>query len=488
MGTFDVYRMGNISTGNLLAIQPKEDIFSCEFVAIGRVHVSAASFREQYRGPGFLSKPYMEILGEVYSVFIEDDDPTYFPCGSKDLHLKDIQHPNGDGTIPDDPQEVKIRYILNFDEMGQISEMGLYADANDFTVPTNLVGNTIEIPMTIRYIGVYETPIAVVEVLYPEELETDTQTNGYYGIFNACQPSSEVALSKDEGWQWSEKKHLKEDEVVYGEEEYQPEAEPEEEEVLTAEDFEDNASYDAVNELFKEHAAQTAHLREKAKADMSAISTINALVNDKLEREAREATNNRENSISDAIFGVAGEDTRVVERRKATYDDFREAAQKYEAEAAKCNDEVTDKARKNDAVYDNLTFNSGSDDIAGYGMNNQSSSSDSGEQYLGDYLDNPLFAAVDGANMSEEDKEKAKERSGQKSIERARQQDNIADNMAINEAYREGVEVDTAGYGANLKKKEQENNAKANFAAGLLGDIMSNPAPQPVVQEEGQYL
>ena len=59
---------------------------------------------------------------------------------------------------------------------------GLFSNAGDFDVPTNLVGNVIEIPVAIKYTGIYESPFAAVEVMEPGLVYTCTRDTCYFGL------------------------------------------------------------------------------------------------------------------------------------------------------------------------------------------------------------------------------------------------------------------------------------------------------------------
>ena len=439
MSVFAVYNSADsISAHNLLSMQSEDDIFSEIYTGCtARVKVDSAYFTEEYRGPGKLHKPYMEIIGTVSSIFIESEDQRIFPCGAKELQMME-------------PQRVRIHYVLSTEELADVVNMGLFTDADDFDVPTNLVGNIIEIPVDIKYTGVYETPIGAVEVLDPDERYTCTRENNYFGIFNACPVSKQIEEEKLESYQYYEKTdYTAVEEAVYTcEDTTEPEATDEYNVEAMREREEEEEEQRNISAVAKLIAAQTAEASERrARVNSSDIHAIADKVRANLDARAKANEASREASLSDAMFGVDGQDTRTVLPEKATYEDFKAAAQAVDAEKVKSEKEADDSrenARTVDRAMDNIALNEGIDDIAGYTDGNQ-------------YLDSAQSAETESQRQDKED-----EKSGKKAMDTVRKADIAADNKALNE----GID-DIAGQGA-------ASSSQSTSAAELIASLEEN--------------
>ena len=452
MKDFAVYSYDTVEAHNLLALQAENDVFKDIYqLAVARVRVDSAHWREEYKGPLYPHEPYMEIIGEVRAIFLEDDDSRIFPCGSKQLTLMT-------------PYPVRFHYVLSIDEKVDIMSMGYGYDG--FDVPANLVSNEIELPVNIQYYGVYESPIAVIEILHPGEIFTCTRENNYYGIFNGCPVSPVVEAQKQTNYEFYPHTDFEvEPEPIYADEvEQQVE---EEEEVLSKEreleEEEDQKNIDIVQSLIQQQASESAARRANVAAHKKDREAILAHVNEMLNKRAEEYSKARETSLSDAMFGTEGtEDKREMQDIKATYEDFKAAAEAVDAEHVKAEakaDESRENARRVDRAIDNQLLNAGVEDIAGF---------------------NAESAQTLSANMTpEERKELAEKKSGKAQIEAARRQDIAADNKALNE----GI-TDIAGQGAAKPTRAKQVKSAADLIAGL-----DEPAAPSIPQDEGgQFL
>ena len=462
MGVFSVYNShDSITAHHLFAMQDKNDVFSDIYQGCTvRVKVTSAFFREEYRGPQLLHKPYMEINGAAQSVFLEKDDSRVFPCGFKELELMQ-------------EQKVRIQWNLSIEELTLLTSKGLFTDYGDFDVPMNLVGNVIEIPMTIKYTGIYESPVAAVEILDPMEVYTCVRENTYWDIFEAgCYDSKQVEDEKKVGFNFCP---LRKDYSVEAEDEQQlMEAEAQTEELpeetvqqSTLEDEEDKAVLSAVDKLVQMQTADDAARR--AAVDKKQIATLTARANELKKQQADAERLEREASMSDTIFGVDGEDNRHVDQKRASYEDFKKAVESLDEELAKAEEDANESkeaARKVDVAMDNQALNAGNDDIAGYAAEQTLSD----EQYLGE---------TDEQKQEREDK-----KSGKAQIEAARRQDIAADNKALNE----GI-TDIAGQGASSVKPRRPD--KVSTAADLIANLSAAADPSSPGSsgaDEEQYL
>ena len=407
MSVFDVYNScDSIEAKNLFAMQSEDDIFSDIYLCTCVVHVENAYLDEVYQGYGKLRRRELVLEGEVTGAFIEPNDDRIFPCGSKHLRMMV-------------PQPVKIHWYMSADELATIEAKG--CTYSDFELPPNLLGNDIEIPMTIQYQGIYESPVVAIEVLDPFEVPTCTLENKYDGFFNTCVESKEVEAQKMDGY------------AFYTRPDYENMYEPEyasdemettiEEEVLleqTEEEIEDEGNYEAVNKLIAEQTAESEARRARREAHAADTRTIVGMVNAKLAKSAEQYQMDNETNLWDAMsYGDESTETKVV-KQKASYDDFKFAAMEYErqkAEEERLRSE--EEAKKVDIANDNMLMNAGIDDISGYS----------------------------GAETDSQLQEKQDEKSGKKSAIAARRQDIAADNIAMNEG-----RTDIAGHGANEHK------------------------------------
>ena len=510
MNTFPVYNLrDDIYAHNVFAIQQDEDVFSDVYVdTIANVYVEDASWQEEYRAPGLLHKPYMEIRGIVSSVFLAETDQRVFPCGTKKLLLKDIHHTDPlTGEAPDKPQSVTVTYVLSSEELSQVCAMGLFAQANDLSVPNNLIGNIIEIPVPLRYMGVYDTPVAGVEILDAHDLHTCTRESGYYGIFGACERSAEIEAEKHVNFEfYPHVEYENEVAAIYDEPVADYEDQDVRQETAEVEDefeaAEDETTRSTVQSLVEQHVAQTAAQRAETESHSDSRRAIMERVQGYLDSRQRSKSNEREATLSDAIFGVEGEDTREVDREKATYEDFKEAVL---AEESKKSDS-TNTSRQTDRAIDNMLMNEGVDDTAGFGGQDSDhteptlSETTEDSRRMDRAMDNMLMnegvddtagtttaqdvsslGTLSGLAKSGMDilKEKQEQKSGKAQLKSARMADIAADNRALNE----GI-TDIAGQGASSAKKT--GNAVPS-AKDLLDDLFDAPASAPAEPADTQH-
>ena len=174
-----VYNRNGRTARMILNRVSAEDIGQSWWYCTLNVDVKSAYLKESVT-PGKLHRLYLEINGSVSNVFIEDNDDRIFPCGSKSMML-------------DEPEDVRVMYTLSTSELHTLVEAGCYY--SDFKLPENLLGNTMEIPGDIIYTCVYDTPIGMVSVNKPFEIETSTAENHYDNFFDTF-PVSQMRLKE----------------------------------------------------------------------------------------------------------------------------------------------------------------------------------------------------------------------------------------------------------------------------------------------------
>lgn len=163
-----VYNRNSKTARTVINTVSAKDIGQEQYYCTMNVDVKSAYLKESLT-PSGLHRPYLEINGSVSSVFIENDDDRIFPCGSKSMTLSE-------------PQEVRVMYTLSTSELQQLVDAGCYY--SDFKMPENLVGNTMEIPGDITYTCVYDTPVGMVSINSPFNIQTSTAENHYDNFFS----------------------------------------------------------------------------------------------------------------------------------------------------------------------------------------------------------------------------------------------------------------------------------------------------------------
>lgn len=247
-----VYNKNSVDVRNLLAATSPDDILEVqEFPCTARVEVFSAFFCQPYHGPRGISQPCMKIIGRISSLMIEDDDDRVFPCGSKEIGM----------MVPED---VMVEYRLSPEEIASLATKGLFHDPN-YPPPSNLVGNVIEIPLTINYTGIYDTPVCAVEILGPNEITTSTKDNSYYGLFETCPVSEVIAQMENGTYEYAKMNEARPSLVPqFQPPEPTPEAEPmPEPENLLPEEQEDRAIIEKVADQISAEDARTAAVREE---------------------------------------------------------------------------------------------------------------------------------------------------------------------------------------------------------------------------------
>ena len=163
-----VYNRNSAAARDILTKVPSEDIGQETVPCTLKFRVKDAFWKEQRLANG-LHRPYLELNGEVQEMFIEQDDDRIFMCGSKSVTM-------------DEPQDVRISWILSTNELANLVQKGLLYD--DFETPPGLVDGILEIPGNVTYTCVYDTPITMVSVASPWEIQTSTRANHYDNLFN----------------------------------------------------------------------------------------------------------------------------------------------------------------------------------------------------------------------------------------------------------------------------------------------------------------
>ena len=432
MSTLFAYNMhDSVDAENLFAIQNKDDVFSDVYACTSSVHVESAYLDDVYRGYGKLHQREITIHGTVNKVFIEDYDDRVFPCGAKTLEMKPSQ-------------DVTIRWVLSIDEAAKLESMGCTYD--DFQLPANLVGNDIEIPLTIKYSGIYESPVAGVEILDAYNLMTSTKDNQYYGIWDTCTPSAEVENQKADTYEFCPAiDHSNEVSIPV----YEDQAEAQEQTEQSLPEKDDDAKIDenninAVRDMLADQEAKRAEKAVATKADTNkAAKNIVDIVNATLKK----AEQDKFDANATNPYEIADENKAVFKPEKASYADFKAAVADFDKEKAKLDaKKSTDAAHTVDTATDNILLNEGYTDIAG-------------------------MASTTDAQL----KDKLDEKSGKKSIDNARINDIAADNKALNE----DSNADISGQGVDTNKKAVKHSTIDTSAQELVKNLFASQSDEP---------
>lgn len=441
----DVFNGSNVSARNLLAMTPSDDKFVEENIpCTARVQVESAHFKQMYRGT-LLSVPYMEILGSIGSVYIEDEN-RFFPCGTNEMNFMQSQE-----------QPVRARYFLSVQELQDLVGMGLYEPG--FQPPANLINNVIEIPVKVTYRGIYDTPCCIVEVQDAFEIDTAThdavidgkqiEGNGYEGIFYSCE---KLDITPDRVYGFEDNmtyvRHKIKEENYDKPLDVAPQVETVNEPELSDDELAEIKHIEKVNAQIKDATHKhTSMLEGVDKSDVK--SFLHAV---KAEAAAQEEANKTEDYYGNDFWNDTPQEEKVKDnsRLSNSYDLLKTMAEKQvqtdaqlrEKEEEKSGKKAAEVARRTDIASDNMALNEGITDIAGYGS---SSASETPAQI----------------------KEKKDAKSGKKAIENARRNDIAADNKALNE----GI-TDIAGQGAASK----ESRAASDLVANLLKPSNNNPS------------
>ena len=332
------YNKDDVRARNLLAQAGEDNVLVEKNIhCTAQIEITSAYFDDEYKGARCLRRPYMKMVGTVNSVFIEDDDDRVFPCGTKSMTLMT-------------PQQVSINYVLDESEISELALKGLFRE--NFEVPENLIGNVMEIPLSINYEGIYDTPCCIVEIEHPYELSTSSKENSYYGIFNGCRIHDEILREQQEDGYSANHNEEYLDDYDYDntEEEYEDYEEQEAlaEELapeLTDEEMEDQAIMDKLSTSLQDQIALSSN--KKKNDNFDAREFMKEL------REEVEAEDKQEES--EDIFGLFDEDnsTNKKDKKKKKRDSYEQIKRKM--------------TRNVDVAADNKALNEGITDIAGMG-------------------------------------------------------------------------------------------------------------------------
>lgn len=335
---------------NVFAMADENDIMVEKIPCVARMQVIDAYFKSQYNGPTCLPRPMMEVHAYVDSLFIEDEDDRYFPCGEKE-----ISFPDNEG------QDVYVIWNLDETEIQDLVGKGLLREG--FDVPPNLIGNTIEIPLEIKYRAIYESPFSSIEVMNPYTLQTSSYENNYYGIFEACPVHPDIVAEQQAGVMYSsQNERLMSDEYeeddeysnTYETEEYQDDYESEDENLLSNEELEDEAIQAQFKEKMKAWKEETDAEKKRRQDEQGNVDAGKLLWDDAKkaneEEQAREALENEQSDFYQ--YGLPGEkdDKKKSKKKKTAYEMLKQR-----------------NVRLADIAADNKALNDGITDIAGYG-------------------------------------------------------------------------------------------------------------------------
>ena len=330
------YNKDDVRARNLLAQAGEDNVLSEKNIhCTASIEITSAYFDDEYKGARCLHRPYMKMIGNVGSVFIEDDDDRVFPCGTKSMTLMT-------------PQQVSINYYLDENEISELALKGLFRE--NFEVPENLIGNVMEIPLSINYEGIYETPCCIVEIEHPYELQTSSKENSYYGIFNGCRIHDEILREQKDGEYSNSTVDYLDNYEDTDEEEYENYEEQDElaEDLapeLTDEEMEDQAILNKLSSSLQDQISKSNS--KKKNEDFDAREFMKEL------REEVEAEDKDEEQ--EDVFGLFDEDgtTDKKNKKKKKRDSYEQIKRKM--------------TRAVDVAADNKALNEGITDIAGMG-------------------------------------------------------------------------------------------------------------------------
>lgn len=415
---------------HILAITDANDVLSQQMICTARVDVETACFYDEYQGPGLLRRPAMKMTGTVSSVFIEDDDNRYFPCGSKEIQLMT-------------PERVEINYVLSTTELQELVGMGLYNEG--FEPPANLIGNTFEIPLNIVYKGIYESPCCFVDIVDSKRLNTCTKDNRYDGLFMACRVHPGVVAERDANYRYVNMNILPERALnpnpapapittpVVNEPVSQTN-----EPVLSAEEREDVDILSRTAAKIDEDVI--AHTEQKS--NNSKAFNAGPLV-DEVQRAVKEDADNNSTQGSDLFTDNTDADAVDDGPHITTLSDKME--------------KLKEKAR--DYVGDDSGSDSGNADLSDVA---QVDSELTDDDTFVDFDDDGLS---DGSDSSKSSAKRRAEAAARKQREIARRLDVAEDNKALNEG-----NTDIAGHGAN----NNNGTARGGLAQRLLAGVKTN--------------
>lgn len=455
-----VYNRNSADARDILTRVPSDDIGQESVQCTLKFHVRDAYWKEQ-KLPNGLHRPYLELNGSVQEMFIEEDDDRTFMCGSKSITM-------------DEPQDVRVSWILSTNELANLTQKGLFYD--DFAMPAGLIDGEIEIPGEIVYTCVYDTPVTMVSIARPWEVETSSKANHYDTIFELWEVSEQRAREEHKDFAYSLDafapsiapapespiRDYFDDDVPKGSQEtYIPQNLDEEEALIKS-----------FNDTIQEREAEAVRNRQlaedKAQKRRIALNHIRAAHKDSAMAEAR--AKNAQKDLYEQLMSGNTEDT-DGNSGKLKYDDIKNGVQS-DAYSSIMNDMLSearkaegsyidgdgndsksdadakksrDAARLVDIARDNQALNAGVTDISGFG------------------------AADETGNESQMSDEEKKEMQEKRSREAARRVDIALDNQALNRG-----ETDIAGQGAGHSKSQAEKTAAArNALASLLGGSKS---------------
>lgn len=455
-----VYSRRDNVARTVLARVPANDIGQEKIDCTLKVNVKSAYFKEQLLSSG-MHRPYLEINGSVEEVFLEDGK--VFPCGTTTMSMNT-------------PQDVRVLYVISTNELHGLVNKGFYY--NDFEVPPNLIDNIIEIPSDITYTCVYDSPLGIVEINHPFEIQTSTRENHYDGLFDTCAVSKQRYAEEEQDYKFSLDKFSKETEPYatiikdYLVDDV-PTRTPELLDREIQSDDEANAVKRFVKVLEQEEEERVESRKAIAKNEPKRRRTVAEI---RAESERRKQEQQAEEKATQDIYaqlmGTSKKESATdsnVTGDKIKYDDFKDAMALIQArmktedsdgsnekKSEKDAKDSREKARLVDRALDNQALNAGITDTAGFG------------------------ADVTGneAKMSKEEKAKMQFK---KSSEAARVVDRALDNQALNA----GI-TDIAGQGASSDKKSDA--SKKGMVGAMLSLLGEKKAESEKTDDSPNYL
>ena len=343
------YNLNDIQSRNLLTKVSRNDMNVVkDFPCVGRVHIEATNFREEFKGGGELHEPYLELLGEVDSFFIEagdasnPDKPEVFPCGTTELSATTST-------------KVRFRWYLTCEEKADLYARGLGTPG--FEPPAIFKNNVIELPLKINFVGIYDTPVCFVEVSDPQNLSTSTFENHYVDMWKLCEPSAEALAQKERAGQIE---YITENEYALSQEsETTYLGEPTYDDVVEAQSEETEEVVDRTTEAIRKSTENAIKSVNDEYENRSSSFDSESFLRGAQEQANEKAAKDNQFAARDMYGNLMTQEN--AGNAKLTYDDIHDYAKQKQEE------EKREAARKVDRAADLAAMNAGITDIAGMG-------------------------------------------------------------------------------------------------------------------------
>lgn len=168
----EVFNAESIAARNILAQVASDDKFKVEDIPCTAVCYVEDAYMGRINPVDRESQsiPCLIYEGKILSVYKENPDPNdLFPCGTKEMKYMDGQE-----------QYFRCTHFFTQEELAYLTrEKGLFSPG--FKAPENLRDNIKEVPWRVQYVGVYDSPICMMNVPTAEDMyacSVSTRING----------------------------------------------------------------------------------------------------------------------------------------------------------------------------------------------------------------------------------------------------------------------------------------------------------------------